>query len=1000
MGVGERVENARKLVANRPGRPVTLLLVAVFLASGTVGLVWYSMTNQVSVGALAGLELSGSGDAAREALCAGAVPAPARGSRGSLGAGVLPAATDCWSQSVAAFRHDLGHEWWLLLAATAGLLGLNGLGALLLPSARALTLTRVATVLTMVFALLSTLCIPLLGLGLTAVSQGRAADALWAGLGAFASVRFVVLIFVTLAAVITALVLTFRGLMPAADFSRLKRTADGRAQIEPPPTVIDSSGEPFPDPWARPVTMSQLGREPGHLGICVSGGGIRAATVTLGALQSLRRQGVLAQARYLVSVSGGGYMAGAFQLAQQPVPGRAGPGLSARDVFQPGSPEEGHVRRHGMYIADSRREWVLALAAVLRGALASLLVLAGLVTAVGLTFALLYHLVPLASFDYDYPFSAGAAADPPDLPAVPAAVGWGLGLSIGLGLASWMLLVVVIAATKWLRLVVKPLSDGLLMVAAAMLLLGVVVPLVVWAGARLLWWLEDSARLSAATVAVSGAAGTVTLAYLGSLLSILWRSRKRIGEVRRMFGAKSQLQQRVPTAWFQRIVVWLVLLGLATAYAVLFGVVVHTATQPGFFTLDVAGWGPQWITGSACLGLLVVALFVDQTWMSLQPFYRRRLASAFAVRRVGGRDQADRAVAAARPYDWANENTMLSRYGRRPEANDFPQVIFSAAANLSGSNRTPPGRRAVSFSLSHDWIGGPQVGYIRSDALEEVLGGQWRNLSLDLTVQNAVAVSGAAFASAMGAKSTAFQILFALSNARLGTWLPNPGWLWARTVQQKPDDWLGPRLPRIRRLTYFLREVAGVYPDRDRFLLVTDGGHYDNLGLVELLRHRCRTVFCIDSSGDAPPLAGALSEAITLAREELDVVISLDRPRDLVPGGGPPLDPASPLATLNARLSQSCVVTGTVSYPAQGSEPAFEGQIVIAKTTLTGQLPYELLAYAVSNPVFPHDSTGDQWFDHGQFNAYHALGRHLGDQAAEAWDRPETVVPNSDHAAG
>src|SRR6187549_2955533 len=163
MGVGERVENARKLVANRPGRPVTLLLVAVFLACGTVGLVWYSMTNQVSVGALAGLELSGSGDAARQALCAGAVPAPAHGSRGSLGAGALPAATDCWSQPLAAFRHDLGHEWWLLLAATVGLLGLNGLGALLLPSARALTLTRVATVLTMVFALLSTLCIPLLG---------------------------------------------------------------------------------------------------------------------------------------------------------------------------------------------------------------------------------------------------------------------------------------------------------------------------------------------------------------------------------------------------------------------------------------------------------------------------------------------------------------------------------------------------------------------------------------------------------------------------------------------------------------------------------------------------------------------------------------------------------------------------------------------------------------------------------------------------------------------
>jgi hypothetical protein len=985
MGVHERVASARKLVANRPGRPVTLLLVAVFLASGLTGLLWYSTGNEVSVGALASVELSGSDDAARQAICSGPLPRAIR----------VTGVDHCRPESVASLQHDLRREWWLLLSATVGLLGLNGIGALLLSSARALTLTRVATVLTIVFALLSTLSIRLLGTGLTALSEGRSADALWVILGASSAVRFVVLIFVTLAAGVTALIVVFRGLMPAADFSGLRKSVDGRTQVEPPPTVIDAAGEPFPNPWARPVTMSRLGRESGQLGICVSGGGIRAATVTLGALQSLRRHGILARARYLVSVSGGGYMAGAFQLAQQPLPESDAPGRPAAEVFEPGSPEESHVRRHGMYIADSRREWILALGSVLRGALASLLVLAGLVAAVGLTFALLYHLVPIASFGYDLPFSAPAGAQAPPLPDIPGAVRWGLGLSVGLGVASWMLLVVVVAAPKWLRLVVKPLSDGLLMVAAAMLLLGVVVPFVVWAGTRMLWWLDDTARLSASTVAVSGAAGTVTVAYLGSLLSILWRSRKKIGEVRKMFGAKSQLQQRVPTSWSQRIVVWLVLLVLAAAYAVLFGVVVHTATRPAFFTLDVGRWGPQWTLGSACLGLLVVALFVDQTWMSLQPFYRRRLASAFAVRRVIGQDQFGRPVAAARAYDWSNENTMLSRYGRRPETADFPQVIFSAAANLSGSNRTPPGRHAVSFSLSHDWIGGPQVGYIRADALEELLGGRWRNLSLDLTVQNAVAVSGAAFASAMGSKSTAFQILFALSNARLGTWLPNPGWLWARTVAQKRNDWLGPRLPRIRRLTYFLREVAGVYDDRDRFLLVTDGGHYDNLGLVELLRHRCATVICIDSSGDAPPLAGALSEAITLAREELDVVVTLDHPRALVPGGGPPLDPASPLATLNARLSEACVVTGTVSYPAQGPEAAFDGRIVIVKTTLTGQLPYELLTYAVSNPVFPHDSTGDQWFDHGQFNAYHALGRHLGDAAAAAIDPTlPAAVPN------
>ena len=62
-------------------------------------------------------------------------------------------------------------------------------------------------------------------------------------------------------------------------------------------------------------------------------------------------------------------------------------------------------------------------------------------------------------------------------------------------------------------------------------------------------------------------------------------------------------------------------------------------------------------------------------------------------------------------------------------------------------------------------------------------------------------------------------------------------------------------------------------------LLCTDGGHYDNLGLVELLRRRCKLIYCIDASGAALPLADALAGAITLAREELGVEISFTQTR-------------------------------------------------------------------------------------------------------------------------
>jgi len=49
-------------------------------------------------------------------------------------------------------------------------------------------------------------------------------------------------------------------------------------------------------------------------------------------------------------------------------------------------------------------------------------------------------------------------------------------------------------------------------------------------------------------------------------------------------------------------------------------------------------------------------------------------------------------------------------------------------------------------------------------------------------------------------------------------------------------------------------------------------------------------------------------------------------------------------------------------------------------------MPYELLSYAAQHPVFPHDSTGDQWFDDGQFTAYTQLGRELGKQIRRVHD--------------
>ncbi|WP_438484486.1 hypothetical protein [Streptomyces sp. S186] len=313
------------------------------------------------------------------------------------------------------------------------------------------------------------------------------------------------------------------------------------------------------------------------------------------------------------------------------------------------------------------------------------------------------------------------------------------------GPALWALLVLAgFAVLFWflwlvsLRLARQRLSGTLksffVTFVVAGLLLGVVV--VVLPG--LAWVMPRVWKLHAPATGAS-AGGAALLTYVTVLFSTTWR---RVETVKRAVGSaeRSRLVRAVPNGFSKYLLVWAVLLAVTAASLLVLGWV--TAT----------GWSwpvPCQIVLSVGLGLVVLSL--DQTWMSLHPFYRARWPP--------------RSPSAAGPARTVNRSRW---YGRRHGG--FPQVIFAAAANLSGNDRTPPGRHAVSFTLSHDYVGGPDVGYARTDVLCRRTRPVIRK---DLTVESAVAVSGSAFASAAGRQSRAFQTLFALSNTRLDTW-PQP----------------------------------------------------------------------------------------------------------------------------------------------------------------------------------------------------------------------------------
>jgi rhodanese-related sulfurtransferase len=237
-------------------------------------------------------------------------------------------------------------------------------------------------------------------------------------------------------------------------------------------------------------------------------------------------------------------------------------------------------------------------------------------------------------------------------------------------------------------------------------------------------------------------------------------------------------------------------------------------------------------------------------------------------------------------------------------------------------------------------------------------------------------MSGAALSPSMGKETRrSLRFLLALANIRLGVWVPNPRWvayLDAKAKTETEAETRGASKDRKslrHELRYFGRprpgwlfqELFGRNRLDARYLYVSDGGHYENLGLVELLRRGCTRIFCFDASGGE---FAALGDAIALARSELGVEIEID-PTPLSPRGTPP-------------TAKRATTTGTITY-ADGQE----GFLVYARNVMPPDGPWDVRAYQLEDPDFPHDSTADQLYTDQKFEAYRALGTAAATRAVE-----------------
>jgi hypothetical protein len=271
-----------------------------------------------------------------------------------------------------------------------------------------------------------------------------------------------------------------------------------------------------------------------------------------------------------------------------------------------------------------------------------------------------------------------------------------------------------------------------------------------------------------------------------------------------------------------------------------------------------------------------------------------------------------------------------------------PLHVVNATLNLVAENTLAmQERRAESFTITALHAGARHVGYRPSSAYA---GG--------ISLGEAITLSGAAVSPNMGAASKpALTFLLTLFNARLGAWLANPGAAGSRVWRGRHSSYGAAPL---------LNEMFGRTSDRDPYVYLSDGGHFENLGLYEMVLRRCRFIVVSDAGCDPDYRFDDLANAIRKVR--LDLGVEIEFPHGLgIAGEG---------AICRARAA-----VGRIRYSAR-REGAADGVLLYLKAALCGDEPVDVANYAATHPLFPHQPTTNQWFRDDQFESYRMLGLH------------------------
>ncbi len=339
----------------------------------------------------------------------------------------------------------------------------------------------------------------------------------------------------------------------------------------------------------------------------------------------------------------------------------------------------------------------------------------------------------------------------------------------------------------------------------------------------------------------------------------------------------------------------------------------------------------------------VALFFFDPARVGLHDFYRSRIARGFlGAARPQRDDEPVRRPTTELPDDDVTFQEIASKAAQKRPIH----LVCCAANGIAGDVLGTLYRGARSAVVSPLGI---SVGNHYAEPLP------------DLRLSSVLTASAASFNSQMGSYSMklgpAVAFLMSALNLRLGLWLPHP----AGAAGNVLSKWLPGRL-------FFLEMTgqthSGPFKENElryaaKNIHISDGGHFENLGLYELVRRRCRYIIVSDCGADPDVTFDDLGNALRRVREDFGVEIDLD---------------TTQLRPNAEGYSRQHAVMGTIHYDGFGGTD--KGLLLYFKPSLSGDEPPDVLQYRWRNPAFPQQSTVDQFYDEAQWESHRRLGVH------------------------